>query len=74
MSIIVAKNTDGVQRTFTAIQWNLLGRNKGQWMQVESQKVESNLNTGEKKQKSVVIPEIQIELFLNPQQVFQKQI
>lgn len=64
MSMIIAKKEDGTQRTFTSIQWNLLGRNKNGWIQVESQVIVSNLNTGEKKKEIIVDLTEQIDSFV----------
>lgn len=55
MSVIVAKNQKGHSRTFTQIQWNLLGRDKNGWVQTEAQIIESTLVTGEK-QKNAMNP------------------
>jgi len=57
MSEIVARNNSGQTRTFKELQWNLLGRDKNGWVQIESQQVVSNLVTGEKqKQKDSLNP------------------
>jgi hypothetical protein len=57
MSDIIAKNASGITRTFKELQWSLLGKDKGGWVQMESQQVVSSLVTGEKqKQKDALNP------------------
>lgn len=51
MSDIIAKNNLGQTRTFKEVQWNLLGRDKGGWVQMQSQEVVSSLVTGEKQKE-----------------------
>lgn len=49
MEKILARNERGQTMEWTKFQWDLLGKNKCGWVQIEHQVVESSLNTGDKK-------------------------
>ena len=60
MSDVIAKNqVTGISRTFNRVCWNLLGRNKGNWVEQSPQIVENSLTTGEKETEKETTEEIQ---------------
>jgi hypothetical protein len=60
MSNIIAKNiANGLQREFTKLQWDLLGNNKGNWVDVNADKGIA-LETGDKIKKDIEVNNIEV--------------